>query len=437
MSRIVFFSIPAHGHTNPTVEVVRTLVARGHRVRYYSFEEFRGRLEGAGAEFVPCDSYLPPAPRDVERRIGRDFASLIGMVVDVTVAMEERVLGELAAFRPHCIVADSLCIWGKLYAGQLGVPLVCSTTTFAFDQETAKGMRPRPGELLRTLAGVPRIGKKLALLRAHGYRAEKLTDLIQNDSSTDTIVYTSRAFQPGGERFGERVAFVGPVLPELPAPAERGNRSLIYVSLGTVMNRNARFYRNCAEALGGGPWDVLMSVGSGEQAAVLGPLPPQRAGGGPGGSAPGAPGRPPVCDPLRHEQRQREHLAGGAHGALPPAVGGAHGGPPGRGAGGGAPAEALRPGGHPGRGGGGAVPPGGLLPGHRAPGRRLPCRRRGPAGGGAHRGRDRPAERRGPPTAPMTASRDSKKRDADENPHLFFDVQVVSAWPRSTSGISS
>ena len=28
MSRIVFFSIPAHGHTNPTVEVVRTLVAR-------------------------------------------------------------------------------------------------------------------------------------------------------------------------------------------------------------------------------------------------------------------------------------------------------------------------------------------------------------------------------------------------------------------------
>ena len=274
MSRIVFFSIPAHGHTNPTVEVVRTLVARGHRVRYYSFEEFRGRLEGAGAEFVPCDSYLPPAPRDVERRIGRDFASLIGMVVDVTVAMEEQVLDELAAFRPHCIVADSLCIWGKLYAGQLGVPLVCSTTTFAFDQETAKGMRPRPGELLRTLAGVPRIGKKLALLRAHGYRAEKLTDLIQNDSSTDTIVYTSRAFQPGGERFGERVAFVGPVLPELPAPAERGNRPLIYVSLGTVMNRNARFYRNCAEALGGGPWDVLMSVGSGERAASLGALPP-------------------------------------------------------------------------------------------------------------------------------------------------------------------
>ena len=29
MSRIVFFSIPAYGHTNPTVEVVRQLVRRG------------------------------------------------------------------------------------------------------------------------------------------------------------------------------------------------------------------------------------------------------------------------------------------------------------------------------------------------------------------------------------------------------------------------
>ena len=33
--RIMFFSIPAHGHTNPTIEVVRALTRRGHTVRYY------------------------------------------------------------------------------------------------------------------------------------------------------------------------------------------------------------------------------------------------------------------------------------------------------------------------------------------------------------------------------------------------------------------
>ena len=46
MARIAFFSIYAFGHTNPTLAVVGELTRRGHRVRYYSFEEFRARLEG-------------------------------------------------------------------------------------------------------------------------------------------------------------------------------------------------------------------------------------------------------------------------------------------------------------------------------------------------------------------------------------------------------
>lgn len=58
--RVLWFCIPAYGHTNPTIEVVRELVRRGHEVRYYSFEEFRNKIEGAGAQFVRRDAYLPP-----------------------------------------------------------------------------------------------------------------------------------------------------------------------------------------------------------------------------------------------------------------------------------------------------------------------------------------------------------------------------------------
>lgn len=57
MSKIVFFCIPAHGHTNPTLEVVRELVNRGHEVLYYSYEAFREKIETAGAKFVACDKY--------------------------------------------------------------------------------------------------------------------------------------------------------------------------------------------------------------------------------------------------------------------------------------------------------------------------------------------------------------------------------------------
>lgn len=41
---IFWFCIPAFGHTNPTIEVVRILTERGHRVRYYSFAPFRDKI---------------------------------------------------------------------------------------------------------------------------------------------------------------------------------------------------------------------------------------------------------------------------------------------------------------------------------------------------------------------------------------------------------
>ena len=44
MSKIVFFNIPAHGHTNPTLGVVRELTARGHQVWYWSYEVMRQKI---------------------------------------------------------------------------------------------------------------------------------------------------------------------------------------------------------------------------------------------------------------------------------------------------------------------------------------------------------------------------------------------------------
>ena len=57
MSKIVFFCIPAHGHTNPTLGVVRELISWGHEVRYYSYNMMREKIEKAGARFVSCDDY--------------------------------------------------------------------------------------------------------------------------------------------------------------------------------------------------------------------------------------------------------------------------------------------------------------------------------------------------------------------------------------------
>lgn len=57
MGKIAFFCIPAQGHTNPTLGVVRELVARGHEVVYYSYDALRERIEATGATFVSCDGF--------------------------------------------------------------------------------------------------------------------------------------------------------------------------------------------------------------------------------------------------------------------------------------------------------------------------------------------------------------------------------------------
>ena len=273
MSRIAWFCIPAWGHTNPTVEVVRALTARGHQVRYYTFAPFREKLEAAGAEARLCDAFMPPPPPDMERRVGRDFASMVGLLTDITLAMEAPVCRELEAWRPDLLVADSVCLWGKLFAWKLKLPWVCSTTTFAFNRETAALMRPGLAEAARMALGLGRIRRDMARLRQRGYPAEDLRQLLENRADTDTIVYTSRLFQPMAETFGDRFAFVGPSLPRLPTRSRRRDRPLVYISLGTVMHRRPGFYRACFQALGGRDLDVILSVGEATDPAALGQIP--------------------------------------------------------------------------------------------------------------------------------------------------------------------
>jgi MGT family glycosyltransferase len=275
MSKIVFFSIPVHGHTNPTLPVVSELVRKGHEVWYYSFKEFQDKIEGVGAQFIPCDAFLPPVSQQVlNRKVGKDFAALIEMIVETTIALDEKVCTELREFRPDCIVSDSLCFLGKIFAKKLGIPYICSTTTFAFHQHTAKLMKREIKEIFRMIVGMPRINRKIQLLKDHGYEVDHFVSIIQNDNETDTIVYTSKEFQPKAETFSNRYAFVGPsVRQSLEVLEERKSRTFIYISLGTVLNQNKDFYQNCLKAFADSSYEIMMSVGEKTEIASLGRIP--------------------------------------------------------------------------------------------------------------------------------------------------------------------
>ncbi|MFR5027376.1 MAG: hypothetical protein ACLTC3_15245 [Evtepia gabavorous] len=123
MSKLVFFNIPAYGHTNPTLGVVRELVARGNQVWYYSFAPFQKVIQEAGATFVPCDDAalgMTPSPED-SARVGKDLAFSIDLIVRATLALDEKICRDMERIAPDGIVADSMAFWGKLAAQKLGI----------------------------------------------------------------------------------------------------------------------------------------------------------------------------------------------------------------------------------------------------------------------------------------------------------------------------
>ena len=272
--RVFWFCIPAYGHTNPTIEVVRELVQRGHEVRYYSFEEFRGKIEGAGAQFVACDAFLPPVDAKAERRLRRVSTTEMSVQSFRTVANLDPVVSEdVASWRPDVVVTDSACFWGKLAAAKHGLPWVCSTTTFAFNEHSSKYMSHSASELADLVLGLPRLNREIRRLRPLGYEVKSALDIVRNKPDDDTIVYTSRTFQPCSETFDEgHYRFVGPSVRDV-APREKGGRPLVYASLGTVINDRPGFYRTLIDALRGIDVDLLISCGKAFDPAQLGELP--------------------------------------------------------------------------------------------------------------------------------------------------------------------
>ena len=275
MSKIVFFCIPAHGHTNPTLGVVRELTARGHQVRYYSYEPFRQAIEAAGAQFISCEQYAPEPPEDAgSRKVVEDLSVAMQVLADTTLALGEPICRALQEDRPDCIVYDSMAVWGKAIARKLDIPSVCSTTTFAFNRYSARIMKQSPGAALKTLLTLPRANRQVRRLQKAGYPFRNALDIMQSDDTTETVVYTSPGFQPCSETFSDHVAFVGPsVRPITQVPETDDCLPLIYVSLGTVLNDAAAFYRSCLEAFRDLPCQAILSVGQTVKLQDLGHIP--------------------------------------------------------------------------------------------------------------------------------------------------------------------
>ena len=214
--KIAWFCIPAHGHTNPTLGLVKELTNAGHEIFYFSFEQFREKIEAVGAHFIGCDGYdFEMEDKENADRVGKDQAFASELLVSSTLALDEMTTEKIGELKPDIIVSDSVAFWGKLVAMKHHLPYVCSTTTFAFNRYSAQYMKHGLWETIKMLFAMPRINKH----------------------------------------------FIGPSIRPITKPFEKTAEKTVYVSMGTV-NQNREFYRNCIHALGETDWQVIVSMGT-------------------------------------------------------------------------------------------------------------------------------------------------------------------------------
>jgi MGT family glycosyltransferase len=266
-------SIPAHGHVNPSLEIMRTLVARGHRVTYANDASFAETIRSTGAELKPYRSTLLAS----ELGVDGDPIDHLTLFLDDAIAMLPQLRAAYADDRPDLFLYDIAGAPARILAGQWGIPAIQLSPTFVawdgYEQDMApviEAMRadPRGADYYRRFtAWLTEAGSPVTDGPAFMGRPDRALALIP------------RALQMNADRVDPAVYdFVGPFLGDRSAQGTwsrpAGAEKVLLVSLGSAFTRHADFYRRVIAAFGTLPgWHTVLQIGNQVDPAELGPLP--------------------------------------------------------------------------------------------------------------------------------------------------------------------
>ena len=287
MPKAFFFNVPAHGHVNPSLPLVAELLRRGHQITYFLTPGFRADVEAAGAVLQPYaavhDDYFSGPGLDGSRP-QKAAARLITTAGEIL----PELLQAAAGARPDYILYDGMCPWGYLAARSLHLPAVVSLSLLPLATPPLRELLT--WEMLQILGpmllrdaptGMQAARRARALGSQYGVPPLSLPEIL-NAPGDLAISYTSRYFQPYADRVADTVRFVGWTLRENRTEApfsfeQAGGRRLIYVSLGSLVQAPAAFFRTCIDAFAGSDEFVLISTGRRFGAEEFGALPPNVA----------------------------------------------------------------------------------------------------------------------------------------------------------------
>ncbi|MET9853215.1 macrolide-inactivating glycosyltransferase [Streptomyces sp. NPDC006450] len=277
-AHIAMFSIAAAGHVNPSIEVIRELVARGHRVSYAIPAAYADKIAETGATPVVWNSTLPT--EDDPEAWGSELIDNIEPFLADAVQALPQLAAAFEGDEPDLVLHDITAYPAMVLAHRWGVPAVSLSPNLVawtgYEEEVAE---PMFAELRASERGKAYYARFRAWLDENG---------IEEDSDRfvgrprRSVVLIPRALQPHADRVDEAVyTFVGACQGDRSAtqgtwtrPATAAGKKVLLVSLGSTFTKQPAFYRACAEAFADLPdWHVVLQIGKFTDEAELGEIP--------------------------------------------------------------------------------------------------------------------------------------------------------------------
>ncbi|HEY4386202.1 MAG TPA: macrolide family glycosyltransferase [Ktedonobacteraceae bacterium] len=282
MSKALVFVLPSHGHIHPTLPVVQELIARGEEIVYYTTENFASQVQATGATVRLYDSNMPALLESVAARItnqtGIRPTVMPFFMLDEASHVLPQLLESVRAENADYIMYDAMCLWGKLLTKLLHLPAIIFQSTYATNENLSihqlmtLHLSPPNPEMMESFQA------KLADLETtYGISLPKNPYLLMAGTEPLNLTFLPRVFQPHAELFDERFLFVGPSIATRNdaqklhlVPTEK---PLLFISLGTVFNNRAAFFRQCFQAFSQQPLQVILACGSNVDLDSLGEIP--------------------------------------------------------------------------------------------------------------------------------------------------------------------
>ncbi|GGZ91809.1 macrolide-inactivating glycosyltransferase [Streptomyces bluensis] len=275
-SHIAMFSIAAHGHVNPSLEVIRELVARGHRVTYAIPPVFADKVAATGAEPRLWHSTLP-SPDDDPSAWGSTLLDNVEPFLDDAIQALPQLIKAYEGDEPDLVLHDIASYPARVLAHRWGVKAISlSPNLVAWDGYEEEVAEPMWAEPKKTERGRAYYARFQAWLEENGITEHP--DRFGGHPSR-SIVLIPKALQPNADRVDETVyTFVGACQGDRAAEGDwqrpAGAEKVLLVSLGSAFTKQPAFYRECVAAFGDLPgWHMVLQVGRHVDPAELGPVP--------------------------------------------------------------------------------------------------------------------------------------------------------------------